>query len=304
MKLHGVIELTVAGERVLRAPNFWDKVKQAFGGEPDLRTDTVRASLEATAIVEAVRGSLGRLGATNAISLVIDDHVLYQDREGRPDDFGDLFLAFHDNAPVFGGSFRLLRLAAEHEEAGLHLVIETIVRSEHPADEPAARVIVAGRVREFEPRRGEDADTYRSRVGPLAQDPTRFEAPKRLFESFVARLGDALHASMPDAEVRTVEANAVIERPTQRPAKPAPPTSRRYDPYAHHYGGPLDSVVSVLMWSSLLSMGHHHPDVVVSDPEGDAGGGDDGGQGDGGDFDGGGDAGGDGGGDFDFGGDF
>ncbi len=299
MKLHGVIELTVAGERVLRTPNLWDKVKAAFGGEPDLRSDQMRASLEATAIVEAVRGALGRLGATNAISLVIDDQVLYQDREGRPDDFGDLFLAFHDNAPVFGGSFRLLRLAAEHQEAGLHLVVEIIARSEHPADEPAARVVVAGRVRDFEPRPGEDGEAYRRRVEPLAGDPTRLAAPQHQFESFVARLGDALRASMPEAEVRVLQANAVIERPSQRPAKPAPPTSRKYDPYAYHYGSPMDPIISMVMWSSFLSMGHHHPDVVVVDQDQDSqgddtnpddnsdGGGDDGAGDGGGDFDGG-----------------
>lgn len=307
MKLHGVIELTVAGERVLRAPNLWDKVKRAFGGEPDLRTDTVRASLEATAIVEVVRGALKRLGATNAISLVIDDQVLYQDREGRPDDFGDLFLAFHDNAPVFGGSFRLLRLAAEHEEAGLHLVVETIARSEHPADEPAARLIVAGRVREFEPRPGEDAESYRRRVEPIASDPMRLDAPRRQFESFVSRLGDAVRASMPEAEVKVLEAKALIEKPARQPAKPAPPTSRNYDPYAYHYGSPMSAMVSLVMWSSFLSMGHHHPDVVVVDPDQDHDSpGDDSQTGD--DFEGGGDSGGDaGGGDFDggdFGGDF
>jgi uncharacterized membrane protein YgcG len=309
MKLHGIIELTVAGERVLRAPGFWDKVKAAFGGEPDLRTDTVRASLEATAIVEAVRGALSRLGATNAISLVIDDQVLFQDREGRPDDFGDLFLAFHDNAPVFGGSFRLLRLAAEHDEAGLHLVIETIARSEHPVEDPAARVVVAGRVRDFEPRQGEDGESYRQRVEPLARDAPRLEATKRQFESFIARLGDSLRAAMPEAEVRVLEAKALVEKPSQRPAKPAPPTSRRYDPYAYHYGSPLDSLVSVVMWSALLSMGHHHPDVVVVDQDQDQDSTADGGHpsedGDGGEFEGGGDDGG--GGDFDggdFGGDF
>lgn len=307
MKLHGVIELTVAGERVLREPNLWDKVTRAFGGAPDLRTDTMRASLEATAIVEAIRGALSRLGATNAISLVIDDQVLFQDREGKPDDFRDLFLAFHDNAPVFGGSFRLLRLAAEHEEAGLHLVVETIARSEHPADEPAARVVVAGRIRDFEPLPGEDAEPYRRRLEPLTKDPMRLEATKRQFESFVARLGDALRGAMPEAEVRIVEANAMVERPTQRPARPAPPTSRRYDPYAYHYGSAMDPILSIVMWSSLMSMGHHHPDVVVVDPDADPDSGGAGDQQDGDsswDDDAGGDSGG---GDFDggdFGGDF
>jgi hypothetical protein len=303
MKLHGVIELTVAGEPILRSPNIWDKVKRAFGGEPDLRTDRIRASLEATAIVEVARAALARLGATNAISLVIDDHVIFQDRAGRPDDFGDLFLAFHDNAPVFGTSFRLLRLAGEHEEAGLHLVIEIIARSEHSREEPAARVIVAGRVRDFEPRPGETAEQYGSRIGPVAGSPGRLEAHQRQFESFVARLGHAFQAAMPEAKVEVLEAEARIEKPARTDRPPAPPTSRRYDPYAYHYGGPLDAMASMLLWSTVFSMGHHHPGIHVETEHG--GGDSDMSDGDGGDggMDGG-DGGGMDGGDFDFGGDF
>ncbi len=305
MKLHGIIELTVAGERVLRAPNLWDKLKQALGGEPDLRTDTVRASLEATAIVEAAREALRSLGATNAISLVIDDQVLFRDTEGRADDFGDLFLAFHENSAVFGGSFRLLRLAAEHEEAGLHLVIETIARSEHPASEPAARVVVAGRVRDFEPHPREDPDAYRERVAPLLRNADRLEIASRQFELFVVRLGNALKAAMPEAEVEILEAKALVEKPSQRPAKAAPPTSGQYDPYPVYYSSPLDTVASVLIWSSLFSMAHR-PDLIMVDPDPnpsgdyDPGDGGDGAPGDldGGDMDGGGFDGGDFGGDF------
>ena len=112
---------------------------------------------------------------------------------------------------------------------------------------------------------------------------------------------------MPEAEVRVHEAKALVEKPSRRPVTPAPPTSRRYDPYAYHYGSPMDSIVAMVMWSSLLSMGHHHPDVVVVDqdqdqestgddghPEDDADGGEsEGDDGGGSDFDGG-----------DFGGDF
>jgi hypothetical protein len=173
MRLHGVIELQVPGEQVLRKPNTWDKVKRAFGGEPDLRTDKVRTSLEATAIVEAMRAALRRLGASNAVSLVVDEQVLFQDREGRADDLGDLFLAFHDNAPVFGGGFSLLRLAVEHQEAGLHLVIELIARSEHPATEAAARVVIGGRIQEFEPLPGEASPAVR-----VLREPRRGGAPR------------------------------------------------------------------------------------------------------------------------------
>ncbi len=78
MKLYGAIAIHVHGVDILRTPRFFEKVKAAFGGKPDLRTGRQRASFEATAIVEAARDALRRLGATNAISLVIDDTVLFQ----------------------------------------------------------------------------------------------------------------------------------------------------------------------------------------------------------------------------------
>jgi hypothetical protein len=36
MKLLGTIDLHLRGERVLRQPRFWDRLKKRFGGEPDL----------------------------------------------------------------------------------------------------------------------------------------------------------------------------------------------------------------------------------------------------------------------------
>lgn len=273
MKLHGVIDLQVSGERVLREPGFWDRLKQRFGGEPDLGTERVRAALEAAAVVDAVRQALSRLGATNAISLVIDDQVLFQDRDGRADDLGDLFLAFHDSESVFGAGFRLLRLAVEHQEAGLHFVLEVVAQGEHAVDEPAARIIVSGRIRDFEPRPGEDAGAYRARVEPLTRDPKTVELAARQFESFVARVADAMRAAMPEARVEVQSAEAQVEQPSRRAPRKRreelPPTDPRYDPYAAYYGHPLDGMLSVLMWTSLLSWAMP-PHVTVVNQQGDA----------------------------------
>jgi hypothetical protein len=126
-----------------------------------------------------VREALSRLGATNAVSLVIDDTVLFQDKDQRPDDLGDLFLAFHEHADVFGKEFRMLRLAVEHDEAGIHYVLEVVARTEHPEQEAAARLVIGGRVKDFEPKPGEDAQAYRERVEPLTRNPGLFEVHRR-----------------------------------------------------------------------------------------------------------------------------
>src|SRR5687768_7260538 len=109
MKLAGIVSIKVKGEDILRKPRFWDKLKSTFGGSPDLRTGQRKAALEAAAVVDSVRDALNALGATNAVSLVVDDLVLFQDRDGTPNDLGDLFLAFHEQSDAIGGDFKLLR---------------------------------------------------------------------------------------------------------------------------------------------------------------------------------------------------
>lgn len=258
MKLHGIIEIKVHGERVLRDPGFWDKLKTTFGGKADLRTDRVRAELEAATLVEGTRRALVQLGVTNAIALVIDRQVLFEDRRGRPDDLLELMAAFHEAEPVFGSEFELLRLVVEHEDAGLHTVMEVMARSVHPVDETAARVVVGGRVRDFEPREGEDAEAYRARVEPLMQTPAVFEAHRHQFEAFVQRLADAMRGTLADAEIDVREAEARVEKPApaggeQRERPQVSPTDRRYDPYDTYYPGMMSSVLGVMMWSSMLS---------------------------------------------------
>jgi hypothetical protein len=269
MKLQGAVMLRVKGEEILRRPGLLDKMKTWFGGTPDLRTGHLRSALEATAILDAARVGLRQLGIDNAVSLVIDDIVLFQDKAGRDDDLGDLFLAFHDHSSVLGAGFRLLRLAVEHQEAGLHLVVELQARTEHPAEEPAMRAVIAGRLKELEPRPGEDAEGYRRRVEPLTRDTALLEVHRRQFETFVQRVRDALQAAMPEASVEVARAEAQVERPSRRrAAAPPAPTARNYDPYLQYYPHPLDSMLSMMMWTSIFSMAMR-PDVVVVDEHGD-----------------------------------
>jgi hypothetical protein len=265
MKLYGTIAVRVQATDVLRAPRFLDKLRRAFGGRPDLRTGKVRSAIAATALVEASRDALRQLGATNAISLVIDDTVLFHDRDGKPDDLGDLFLAFAENESVFGEGFDELRLAVEHREAGLHLVIEIQARPVHAPKAPAIRIIVSGRIEALTPKPGEDAASFQARAEPVAGDPRALELYRVQFEAFVERVRAAVAAAMPtaSAEVETAEARIVRPDP-DRPAEQAvPPTAAYYDPYVAYYPSPLGFVAQTLMWSSLFSMAMPPHYVVV-----------------------------------------
>lgn len=269
MRLRGVIEVHVASERLTREPTFWDRIVRRLGGEPDLRTDRVRAAIEAVALVDGMQRALRGLGIRDAISLIVDDQVLFHDREGHRDDLGDLFLAFHDAAPVFGKEFGTLRLAAEHVEAGLHYVVELVAQSEHALDEPTARVFVSGRIQAFEPRPGEDADAYRARAEPLTRDGALLELHRHQFDSLVHRVESALAGALPETRVRAVSADATVARPSRGRRRATSPTRRDYDPHDAWHPNPMEPILSAMMWTSILSMAMP-PHVMMVDHDGQA----------------------------------
>jgi hypothetical protein len=316
MRLQAAIDVFLPAEAVLRSPTLWDRAVRAFGGQVDLGTDRARAAIAATDVIDQVRSAIGRLGITNAISLVIDDQVIFRDEAGRSDDLGDLVIAMSEHAPVFGAGFRSLRMAVEHEEGGLHAVVEAVAQTEHKKDEPVVAVRVGARVRELETRPGEEAEQYRARIEPLLRDPALLESHRRQFGAWTARLADALRAAFPEGRVDERAAEATVVRPTRDGRAPSvdqrPPQHPGYDPYVGYYRSPFDGLLAGMMIGSFMS-GPFYPHVTVVSPSGmpigtaeevahdpdslgvadvgdggdDAGGGADEGGGDGGDGDGG-----------------
>jgi len=270
VRLLGQIQITMnAAEVVNREPGFWDKLKRGLGGKIDLDTGEVRVALEATALVDSIKRAFARVGIDNAVSLVVDDTVIFQDSEGREGDLPDLILALAEHASVFGRGFREMKLAAEHDEGSLHLLCEVRAITQHRRGEPSAFVSVGGRIRDLEPRTGETADEYRARVEPLAKDAGLLETSRMQFQSFVGRLEAALRAALPEAMVEEKRADAVVVRPTTQPTAPVEdPRSVVYDPYALYYPSPMSTVLDVMLISSFMNMMMPPPAIMVVHPSG------------------------------------
>lgn len=272
MRLVGTINVYVAGSLVEREPTRWERLKRSLGGSLDLGTDLIKVELEATAVVDGVRRALTRLGVNNALALVIDETVIFQDSEGRSDDLGDLMLAMADHAAVFGRGFKELRFAAEHQDGNLHLVIETRALTEHDATQPAAVVSVGGRMSALEAREGESPEAFRARVEPMTKDTVAFETARLQFQGFIGRLENALRAAMPQArieerraEARLVKAtsNVPAERPVNEPLHPG------YDPYNRYYPmSPMGLMLDMMIISSFMHAMHPSPHIFVTNPAG------------------------------------
>lgn len=254
---------------VRRDPTMWERLKGGLGAKVNLETGEVENELEATAVVDSTRRSLAKLGVTNALSLVIDDTTIFSDTQGRPDDLGDLILALSEHASVFGRGFKELRFAAEHEEAGVHMVIETRARTKHLRDEPAAIVSVGGRIRALEPSPGETADAYQARVEPLVKQAGMLEASRLAFESFVQRLQAALAAALPEAQVVLAKTESRLVKPRSqdmaRPEQgPAQPMAPGYDPFVTYYPSPMGMMLDMMMFSTMMHMMMPSPMMLYS----------------------------------------
>lgn len=254
MKLYSIVRVDMNEHEILQQPGVLARLRKALGGEPDLATGRMRAALEGAVLVEASRRALAEVGATDAVALVVDDLVLFEDRDRRPDDLGDLFLAFIDHAPALDTDFRVLRLTVEHVEAGVHYVIELQARTEYPKGEPAVRVIVSGRLRALEPQRGETAETYRARVEPLLQDRVGFQVAQASFDSFVGRMRDAIARALPDARVAISAPAPQVGSPSSKRPEPRP-EDRDYDPHEAHYPNPMLGMFGMAMLGSMLMPG-------------------------------------------------
>jgi hypothetical protein len=247
MKLYSTIRVDMNEHDILDPPGMLARLRRAFGGHPDHSPGKARAALEAVALVDAHRRALAEVGATDAISLVVDDLVLFEDRDRRPDDLGDMFLAFHEYAPAIDADFRTLRLTVEHREAGIHYVIELQARPEYPKGEAPIRVIVSGRMVAFTPLAGESAEAYRARVEPLVQDAVALQIAQVSFESFVARIRDAIGRSSPDARASVVTPEPTITGRSQSRGRTRRPDDAQYDPHEAHYPNPMFGMLGMGM---------------------------------------------------------
>lgn len=197
MRFVARIEVFLPGDVVERVPTVWDRFASIWHSV-DLTTGSVRDKIEAAAFVHQFREALDVLGIDNGRALVVDGLTVFHDARDEKGDLPDLLLALSDHVRVFGESCKELRMSVQHEEAGLELVLEATVTSEHPKDAPSARIAVLGQIIELAPVHGESAEDYRARIEPFVSNQSRAAAVRLQFGAFVSRLQTAMERAFTD----------------------------------------------------------------------------------------------------------
>jgi len=202
------MDLFLPGDIVERAPGFWDRLKSIWA-PVDLASDRVHDRIEAATFVYELRNALEALDIHNARSLVVDGVTVFHDARGVDGDLPDLVLALSDHVSLFGDQSQELKLSVEHEEAGLRMILDATVTSEHGRDAPSACVVVVGQLAELDPRPGETAEAYRERLAPYVADATLAKTLRLQFGAFVARVQEALARTF--AETRVEVSSEVLD---------------------------------------------------------------------------------------------
>jgi hypothetical protein len=225
VRLVSRIDVFLPGDVVERAPGFLDRLR-AIWAPVDLGTDRMRDRIEAATFVYELRNALEALGIHNARSLVVDGTTVFHDTRGVDGDLPDLILALSDHVSMFGDRSQELRLSVEHLEAGLHVVLDAIVTSEHGREAPSACLVLVGQPADLDPRPGESAEAYRARMEPLVTDAKLAKTLRLQFGAFVSRVQEALGRAFDETRLEVssevLEADSIAR---EEAAVPAPASS-------------------------------------------------------------------------------
>ena len=273
MRLTAQARIYLPGEDVFRKPTFWDNVKGMFGSDVDLRTGETRVTRDVLALTEQIQQGLALAGITNAVSLVVDTDVIYQDIDGVPNDAGLLVAAMRRASSRFSQGFNVLRAVFELEAQGLHSLIEVTVRAVHKKTEPSATVAVGSRILELRPADGEDIEAAKDRIGKAlgnaqlvptyrgiltSQTQTLQAALQRVFANGQVELDpvDAQVVRPSGADVRALGQDSTSRHPDLRDVPVYPRAGyygAGYDPWGTYYRDPMDTFVNLMIIDAMLS---------------------------------------------------
>ena len=280
MRLTAQIRLFVQGEDVFRKPSFWDNVKGMFGSDVDLRTGESKIAQNALGLTETIQQALKIAGITNAVTLVVDDAVIYQDIEDRPDDADLLVQAMRLHSDRFQ-NFNVLRAVFEFEGQGLHSLIEVNVRAKAQRNEPHAIVAIGSRIEELRPKDGEDLEVAKDRIGKSLGNAQLVPMYRNVLNALAGKLHSGLQRVFPTARIESDPADVQVVRPSGGDVRDmgqsgddrdahlrSQPSYGRYgsgsgwsygayyDPWNTYYRDPMDTFVSLMVIDALISPRH------------------------------------------------
>lgn len=274
MRLTAQVRLYLQGAEVFRKPGFWDKIKTSFGSEVDLRTGELLVTQNVLGLTEQIQTALRIAGIHNAVTLVVDNDVVFQDLDDVDNDAEQMVAAMRRSAGRFSAGFEQLRAVFECEAQGMHSLLEVSVRAKARPTEPHAIVAIGSRIDELRPRDFEDIEVAKERIGKALANAQLVPMYRNVLTALASQVQAGLLRAFPTAHVEVDPADVQVSRPSgddvrelgqnsaDRSAhlRQAPTWGRQgfshgphYDPWHVYYRDPMDTFVNLMVLDALIS---------------------------------------------------
>jgi hypothetical protein len=207
--LHTTVTITFSEEQPV--PTSPDRVHTKYRSQ---RTWSGNAdTITSFGLLEGVARAFAEADIDNAISLKIDNSMVYLDANDEPHDL-ELMLDAASESKALEREFKTMHLVFSQEDEGLRIIFDTKVDSDVLTTGGQLTLAISARIQEMQIQRGESAKEYADRLKAWASDQTRLEQYKVALERKAEALSTLLGDAFPTSDVSHEPVTVKLHQPT------------------------------------------------------------------------------------------
>ena len=270
-----------------RAVSPLERLGALFGKKPDLQTGTESLTVTAVAVLDGVVAALGSVNINNAVSLIVDETMIFIDLDDRDNDAG-VMRRTAEKSEAFGADFEEMHIVFDHKQPGLHTLIDVCVKSKVSVGKEEMQITLSSRLSDLFAG-NESSFQYSSRVGKFMRQKGGLTGFASVQSSLTERIASALSSRLPGIKARCIPPAIKLMQPTEAqlaglryvlfgPAvtppsyRPVPlhrRTGKLADAYYYYYYDPYFELLSwILVRNMIKNQLWTDLDIYVTDPGG------------------------------------
>ncbi len=211
----------------------------------------------AVTFIENIYSALNSIGVNNIIRLAVDDYDFYFDDSGKGADMEDAMEKFKIKVdPISSELFDTIYLVMEHDFDNLKLLIEIQLKRKHTVGEYPAIFNINAEIKDFVASSDKDLDNLKNKISGIFSNQKYYDEfvdrAKKIFDTFVAKLINAIKEFIPIDDLRRETAIQIIRPKTKIKNKNAIIHSKKSKPVYYGYYGYDDYFLYSWLWGDMM----------------------------------------------------
>lgn len=164
-------------------------------------------------LLEGVARAFADANIDNAISLKVDESIVYLDANDEPHDL-ELMLNAANDSQMLEREFNTMHLVFSQEDEGLRSIFDAKIDSDVLATGGQLTLTISARIQEMQIKRGESAKEYADRLRAWASEQTQLDQYKTALERKTQALSTLLGETFPGSKVSHEPVTIKLHQPT------------------------------------------------------------------------------------------